>query len=121
MEDTEPKPMTFEERYFLGKRDPSTGTISIFVMLFVFFALIIWAVLVLKKPSWCTHPISGIDNGKTFGAALLISFIILMLIIVIWWLAGGVHVDNGKGLIIALVIVILSIIILSILWIQITR
>lgn len=110
-------PKTFEEQYFEGKRDPSTGALAIFILIFIFFALIFWAGLALGQPSWCLSSSSGLDNGKAFGAALLIAFFVLIVVAVIWALAGGINGNgNGWGLAIALIVVIVLIIVLGFLW-----
>jgi len=109
---------SFEEQYYNGKRDPSTGVLAIFVLIFVFFALIFWAGLALGKPSWCLTTSSNLDNGKAFGAALIIAFFVLIVIAFIWALTGGINGNsNGWGLAIALIVIIIVIIILSIIWI----
>ncbi len=108
---------SFEEQYYNGKRDPSTGALAIFIIIFVFFALIFWAGLALGKPSWCLAPNSNLDNGKAFGAALAIAFIVLIIIAIIWAFAGGINGNgNGWGLAIALIVIIVIILILAIIW-----
>jgi len=115
--DKKTKERPFEEQYYIGKRDPSTSVLAILVLIFVFFALLFWAGLAVGRPSWCLGPSLNIDNGKTFGAALLIAFFILIIVVIIWCLAGGINSgNNSSGLAIALIIVILVLIIFSIIW-----
>lgn len=108
---------SFEEQYYKGKRDPATGVLAIFIIIFVFFALLFWAGLAIGKPSWCLTPTAGLDNGKAFGAALIIAFFVLIVIAIIWSFVGGINnYNNGKGLWIALIVILILIVIFAIAW-----
>lgn len=78
---------SYEERYYEGKRDPATSEIGFWLLAFVFLALIIWAVLAVGQPTWCLRPNTDLDNGKTFGAALLISVIVVLFIAFVFYVA----------------------------------
>lgn len=80
------KEMTWKEKYFRGKKEPST-VVGIICIIFVIIALIIWSILIFVEPSWCLDCKLNqkcIDNKRLFGTSLLLAVIVTTIITAIW-------------------------------------
>ena len=86
------KEMTWKEKYFRGKKEPSAA-VGIICIFFVITALIIWSILIFVEPSWCfperfanllENQKCSIDNKRLFGTSLFFAVIVTTIITAIW-------------------------------------
>jgi hypothetical protein len=73
--------VSWKDRYFRGKREPST-LVSCVAIIFIIAALLIWGILSLVEPSWCKRNETCLDNSKVFGASIVLAFIVAIIVVI---------------------------------------